>query len=89
MCKVCLYIIKKKVLNIRIIQDILNKLRLYAAENEKTMTQVISNFIDSLRLKDDKLEEKHQLTTVEFAVGNSPPVKSEIITGDPLPNLVG
>ena len=53
------------------------------------MTQVISNFIDSLRLKDDKLEEKHQLTTVEFAVGNSPPVKSEIITGDPLPNLVG
>ncbi len=36
-------------------------LRLYAVENEKTMTQVINDFIDSLKLKDKKLE-KHQST---------------------------
>ncbi len=60
MCRVCLYIMKKTGLNIRISLNRLNKLRLYAAENEKTMTQVISDFIDSLRLKDKKSEEKHQ-----------------------------
>ena len=51
-------------LNILIIHNRLNKLRLYAAENEKTMTQVISDFIDSLRLKDKKSEEKHQSTPI-------------------------
>lgn len=55
---------KKTGLNIRISQNRLNKLRLYAAENEKTMTQVISDFIDSLRLKDKKSEEKHQSTPI-------------------------
>ncbi len=55
---------KKTGLNIRISLNRLNKLRLYAAENEKTMTQVISDFIDSLRLKDKKSEEKHQSTPI-------------------------
>lgn len=49
---------KRTGLNIRISQNRLNKLRLYAAENEKTMTQVISDFIDALKLKDKKPQQK-------------------------------
>lgn len=49
---------KRTGLNLRIIQNRLNKLRLYAAENEKTMTQVISDFIDSLKLKNKNKEQK-------------------------------
>ncbi len=52
--------IKKTGLNIRISQNRLNKLRLYAVENEKTMTQVISDFIDSLKLKDNKPNKKQE-----------------------------
>lgn len=49
---------KKVGLNLRITQNRLNKLRLYAVENEKTMTQVISDFIDNLSIKavDKRLE---------------------------------
>lgn len=50
----------KKGLNLRITQNRLNKLRLYAVENEKTMTQVISDFIDSLKLKNKNSVEKSE-----------------------------
>lgn len=51
---------KKTGLNLRMSQNRLNKLRLYAVENEKTMTQVISDFIDSLKLKSKKSVEKSE-----------------------------
>lgn len=42
---------KNKTLNLRISERILNKLRLYASQNDKTMTHVIEDFIDSLKVK--------------------------------------
>jgi hypothetical protein len=42
---------KNKALNLRISERRLNKLRLYAVQNEKTMTHVIEDFIDSLKVK--------------------------------------
>lgn len=42
---------KNKALNLRISERRLNKLRLYSAQNDKTMTHVIEDFIDSLKLK--------------------------------------
>lgn len=35
----------------RISERRLNKLRLYSAQNDKTMTHVIEDFIDSLKVK--------------------------------------
>ncbi|WP_334934624.1 hypothetical protein [Nostoc sp.] len=43
---------KNKALNLRISERRLNKLRLYASQNDKTMTHVIEDFIDSLKVKD-------------------------------------
>ncbi|GAB4186498.1 MAG: hypothetical protein Fur006_25810 [Coleofasciculaceae cyanobacterium] len=42
---------KNKYIRIRTSERRLNKLRLYAASKEKTMTQVIEDFIDSLPIK--------------------------------------
>jgi len=42
---------KNKALNLRISERRLNKLRLYASQNDKTMTHVIEDFIDSLKVK--------------------------------------
>jgi hypothetical protein len=42
---------KNKALNLRISERRLNKLRLYSAQNDKTMTHVIEDFIDSLKVK--------------------------------------
>jgi hypothetical protein len=42
---------KNKALNLRISEGRLNKLRLYSAQKDKTMTQVIEDFIDSLKLE--------------------------------------
>lgn len=42
---------KNKALNLRISERRLNKLRLYSAQNDKTMTHVIEDFIDSLKLE--------------------------------------
>jgi hypothetical protein len=42
---------KDKYIRIRTSGRRLNKLRLYAASKEKTMTQVIEDFIDSLPIK--------------------------------------
>ncbi|MBD2500621.1 hypothetical protein H6G83_08305 [Anabaena azotica FACHB-119] len=42
---------KNKILNLRISERRLNKLRLYASQNDKTMTHVIEDFIDSLKVK--------------------------------------
>jgi hypothetical protein len=42
---------KNKALNLRISERRLNKLRLYAVQNDKTMTHVIEDFIDSLKIK--------------------------------------
>jgi hypothetical protein len=39
---------KTKTLNLRISERRLNKLRLYSAGREKTMTQILEDFIDSL-----------------------------------------
>lgn len=42
---------KNKALNLRVSERRLNKLRLYASQNDKTMTHVIEDFIDSLKVK--------------------------------------
>lgn len=42
---------KDKYIRIRTSERRLNKLRLYAASKEKTMTQIIEDFIDSLPSK--------------------------------------
>lgn len=39
---------KNKALNLRISERRLNKLRLYSAWRDKTMTQILEDFIDSL-----------------------------------------
>lgn len=39
---------KKKGLNLRVSERRLNKLRLYAATKEKTMTQLVEDWIDRL-----------------------------------------
>lgn len=41
-------IMKKKGLNLRITERRLDKLRLYAANKEKTMTQLVEDWIDRL-----------------------------------------
>lgn len=43
---------KDKYIRIRTSERRLNQLRLYAALTEKTMTQVIDEFIDSLKIPD-------------------------------------
>lgn len=43
----------KKNFTIRLSERRLNKLRLYAAQTDKTMTQVIEDCIDKLKLKED------------------------------------
>jgi hypothetical protein len=42
---------KNKALNLRVSERRLNKLRVYASQNDKTMTHVIEDFIDSLKIK--------------------------------------
>lgn len=42
---------KNKALNLRISERRLHRLRLYSAQNDKTMTHVIEDFIDSLKVK--------------------------------------
>ncbi|BAZ29227.1 hypothetical protein NIES4074_16660 [Cylindrospermum sp. NIES-4074] len=42
---------KNKALNLRISERRLNKLRLYSAQNDKTMTHVIEDFTDSLNIQ--------------------------------------
>ena len=46
----CVDIMKSKGLHIRISERRLNKLRLYAESKEKTMTQLIEDWIDRLPL---------------------------------------
>ena len=41
---------KNKSLNLRISERRLNKLRLYSAYKDKTMTQILEDFIDSLKI---------------------------------------
>jgi hypothetical protein len=43
---------KTKALNLRISERRLNKLRLYAAKKDTTMTHVIEDFIDSLKISE-------------------------------------
>lgn len=45
---------KNKTLNLRMSERRLNKLRLYAAQKDKAMTQVIEELIDSLELEKGK-----------------------------------
>ncbi|MBN3872737.1 MAG: hypothetical protein HWQ23_21430 [Nostoc sp. JL33] len=42
---------KNKSLNLRISERRLNKLRLYSVQKDMTMTRIIEDFIDSLKLK--------------------------------------
>ncbi len=44
----CVGFVKNKALNIRMSERRLNKLRLYAETKEKTMTQIIEDYIDRL-----------------------------------------
>lgn len=41
---------KNKSLNLRVSERRLNKLRLYSAYRDKTMTQILEDFIDSLKI---------------------------------------
>ena len=43
----------KKIFSIRLSYRRLEKLRLYAAQKDKTMTQLIEDWIDRLRLEED------------------------------------
>ena len=45
---------KTKSLTIRLSERRRNKLYLYAAEKDKTITALIENWIDSLKLKEEK-----------------------------------
>ncbi|MBR8835952.1 MAG: hypothetical protein DSM106950_18510 [Stigonema ocellatum SAG 48.90 = DSM 106950] len=45
---------KNKLLGLRISERRFNKIHLYAAQKDKSMTQVIEEFIDSLKLEDGK-----------------------------------
>ncbi len=58
----------KESLHCRITKERLDKLRLYAVKKQKTMTQVISDFIDNLpddvedkRLEVDKMIQKYRI----------------------------
>ncbi|NMG20622.1 hypothetical protein [Brasilonema bromeliae] len=64
---------KNKELKIRISERRLNKVRLYAAHADKTMTQVIEELIDSL-----KIPEIANQGTVRFTL----PANSEIDSTD-------
>jgi hypothetical protein len=44
---------KNKSLNLRISERRLNKLRLYSAYRDKTMTQILEDFIDSLKIPEN------------------------------------
>jgi uncharacterized protein (DUF1778 family) len=46
---------KEKRLSLRMSQRRMDKIRQYAAEQEKTVTQIVSDWIDRLQLKDPKL----------------------------------
>ncbi len=52
---------KNKYLQIRISERRLNKFRLYAANRDKTMTQIIEDFIDSLIDNNGKKEDTHSI----------------------------
>ena len=46
---------KDKRLNIRMSERRLNKLRQYAAEQDKTITQIVSDWVDAVQVKDSEL----------------------------------
>jgi hypothetical protein len=46
---------KEKRLSLRVSQRRLDKIRQYAVEEEKTITQIVSDWIDNLQLKNEKL----------------------------------
>jgi len=45
---------KNKLLGLRISERRFNKIHLYAAQKDKSMTQVVEEFIDSLKLENGK-----------------------------------
>lgn len=48
MCRYCVKNMAKKELHIRITERRMNKLRLYAAQKDKTITQVVEELLDTL-----------------------------------------
>ncbi|MBD0304707.1 MAG: hypothetical protein ICV85_21865 [Tolypothrix sp. T3-bin4] len=48
LCRYCVTDIAKKELHIRITERRMNKLRLYAATKDKTITQVVEELLDTL-----------------------------------------
>ncbi|MBP5976290.1 hypothetical protein HW132_27060 [Brasilonema sp. CT11] len=48
MCGHCVAIVAKKELHIRITERRMNNLRLYAAQKDKTITQVVEELLDTL-----------------------------------------
>ncbi len=55
LCLPYVYPVKEKRLSLRMSQRRMDKIRQYAAEQEKTVTQIVSDWIDCLQLKDPKL----------------------------------
>ena len=56
-------VMTKKGLNLRITERRLNKLRLYAASKEKTMTQLVEDWIDRLPSPEIDADLKHPSRT--------------------------
>jgi len=54
MYKQCLTKMKNKVLAVRMSERRFNKIHLYAVQKDKTMTQIIEEFIDSLKIENGK-----------------------------------
>ena len=48
MCRDCVTVMPKKELHIRITERRMNKLRLYAAQKDKTITQIVEDLLDTL-----------------------------------------
>lgn len=48
MSSLCRHCVKKKELHIRITERRMNNLRLYAAQKDKTITQVVEELLDTL-----------------------------------------
>jgi len=56
MCRYCVTKMAKKELHIRITERRMNKLRLYAAQKDKTITQVVEELLDTLPEVADMLQ---------------------------------
>ena len=68
-CRLCVDDMNKKGLNLRISERRLNKLRLYAATKEKTMTQLVEDWID--RLPNPEIDKNSTTLSQDSPEGNT------------------